>query len=144
MTRFWETKSLAEMSSAEWESLCDGCGQCCLVVLEDAEKGEYYETDVHCRLFDPKKRRCTDYRNRHARAPDCVRLSAGTVGGLKWMPESCAYRRLAEGKSLPDWHPLLTGDPRSVARAGAAVDQDLVSEDDVFPDELQFRVTGPR
>jgi len=143
MKPFWETKSLAEMSEAEWESLCDGCGRCCLVVLED-DKGRYYETDVACRLFDAGERRCTDYRGRHKRVPDCVRLTAENAGALAWMPESCAYRRLARGQSLPDWHPLITGDPDSVRRAGAAVRADVESEAGVADEELEGRVTGRR
>jgi len=141
---FWKRKTLADMSSAEWESLCDRCGKCCLVVLEDADTGAYHETDVACRLYDPKTRRCTDYARRHARVPDCVRLSADAVAALKWMPATCAYRLIAEGKDLPEWHPLVTGDPQSVARAGAAASSDVANELDVRQDDLQRRVTGRR
>lgn len=143
MKPFWETKSLAEMSPAEWESLCDGCGRCCLVVLE-GDDGRYWETDVACRLYDPKKRQCTDYLNRHARVPDCVRLTAENAGALGWMPETCAYRRLARGEGLPDWHPLITGDPQSVVRAGIAAAPDLRNESDLAEDEFEERVTGRR
>lgn len=143
MKPFWETKTLAEMTRDEWESLCDGCGRCCLVVLE-GEDGRYWETDVACRLYDPKKRQCTDYRNRHARVPDCVRLTAENAGALKWMPETCAYRRLARGEGLPDWHPLVSGDPGSVARAGIAAGRGLASEAEVSEEELESRVTGAR
>ncbi len=141
---FWKSKTLAEMSPAEWESLCDRCGKCCLVVLEDVDSGAFHETDVACRLYDPKTRRCTDYGRRHARVPDCVRLSPDAVGALKWMPKTCAYRLISEGRDLPDWHPLLTGDPGSVARAGAAASADVASELDVPLDDLQRRVTGRR
>lgn len=141
---FYERKTLAEMSRDEWESLCDGCGKCCLVVLEDADTGRFHETDVACRLFNAKTRRCADYKNRHARVPDCVRLTPEGIASLQWMPQTCAYRRLAAGKPIPDWHPLITGDPNSVARAGIAVPEGLDSEDEVFPEELQFRVTGER
>lgn len=143
MKPFWESKRLAEMSVEEWESLCDGCGRCCLVVLED-ERRRYWETDVACRLYDPKKRQCTDYANRHARIPDCVRLTAENAGALKWMPETCAYRRLARGERLPDWHPLVSGAPDSVARAGIATSPGLASEADVAEDDLEARVTGRR
>lgn len=141
---FWERKSLAEMTDEEWESLCDGCGRCCLVLLRDEETGEVWETDVACRLFDAKKRTCTDYKNRHARVRDCVRLSPDNAGALDWMPKSCAYRRLARGEGLPAWHPLLTGARDSAARAGAAVPPDLASEADVAPQDLENRITARR
>lgn len=121
MKPFWESKTLAEMTDAEWESLCDGCGKCCLVLLEDEDTGRLYETDLACRLFDAKKRQCTDYKNRSRRVRDCVTLSADKTEALDWMPETCAYRRLARGEGLPDWHPLVTGDPQSVVTAGVAV-----------------------
>lgn len=142
---FWETKKLSEMTNAEWESLCDRCGRCCLVVLEDdEERGAYYETDVVCHLFDVKKRRCTDYENRNVRVPTCVRLAPDNVGALDWMPKTCAYRRLARGEGLPEWHPLLTGDPKSVMRAGVAVTTDVESEASVRDEDLEDRVTGRR
>ena len=125
---FWREKTLAEMTDAEWESLCDGCGRCCLVLLEDDKAGEVWETDIACKLFDASWRRCTDYKNRRAKVPDCVRLTPDNAGALPWMPETCAYRRLAEGHDLPDWHPLLTGDRESVVRAGIAVPPGLVAE----------------
>ena len=141
---FWETKSLADMTPVEWESLCDGCGKCCLVVLEDVDAGTFHETDVACRLYDPKARRCTDYARRHARVPDCVRLSPDAVAALKWMPETCAYRLVAEGRPLFDWHPLISGDRESVARAGMAAAADAASELDVPREHLESRVTGRR
>lgn len=144
MKPFWETKSLAEMTALEWESLCDGCGRCCLVVLQDDETGKVWETEVACRLFDAKARRCTDYKNRHSRVPDCVKLTPDNAGALSWMPPTCAYRRLAHGEGLPDWHPLITGDPKSVSRAGIAVSRRLLSEADIPDDELQDHVTKRR
>lgn len=125
---FWETKTLAQMSPSEWESLCDGCGLCCLVRLEDEATGEVTPTRVHCRLFDPDACRCTDYQNRRAHVADCIKLTPGNIKDLFWMPRSCAYRRLHEGKPLPAWHPLLTGDPESVHRAGVSVRGQTVSE----------------
>jgi uncharacterized cysteine cluster protein YcgN (CxxCxxCC family) len=125
---FWETKSLAEMSPAEWESLCDGCGLCCLVRFEDEDTGEIIPTRVHCKLFDAAACRCTDYEDRHRHVPDCIKLTAGNVDDLHWMPRSCAYRRLNEGKTLPRWHPLITGDPESVHRAGVSVRGQTISE----------------
>ena len=141
---FWETKTLAEMSQGEWESLCDGCGRCCLYILHNEETGDVFETDVACKLFDAKKRRCTDYENRSARVPDCVRLTPQNANALHWMPETCAYRRLARGEGLPDWHPLITGDRDSVVRAGIAVPPNLVPEDEIDDDLLESRITKAR
>ena len=125
---FWEFKRLEEMTVAEWESLCDGCGLCCLVRFEDEETGEIIPTRVHCRLFDPDQCRCTDYAARKAQVPDCIKLTPGNIEALEWMPPSCAYRRLHEGKDLPHWHPLITGDPESVHRAGVSVRGQTISE----------------
>jgi uncharacterized cysteine cluster protein YcgN (CxxCxxCC family) len=125
---FWERKSLAEMTDGEWESLCDGCGLCCLVRFEDEETGEVIPTRVACRLFDADLCRCKDYPNRKQHVPDCIKLTPGNIEALKWMPPSCAYRRLHEGRSLPSWHPLLTGDPESVHRAGVSVRGQTISE----------------
>jgi hypothetical protein len=143
---FWETKKLTEMTPKEWESLCDGCGRCCIYVLHNEETGEVFETDVACTLFDVKKRRCSDYQNRLERVKDCVELTPDNVGALKWMPKTCAYRRLAEGKTLLSWHPLISGDRNSVARARVAVSSKLVSEDDleITNDLLESRVTRAR
>ena len=125
---FWEAKTLAQMSPEEWESLCDGCGLCCLVRLEDELTGEVTPTRVHCRLFDPDRCRCTDYDNRKRWVPDCIKLTPGNIDDLFWMPKSCAYRRLHEGKPLPRWHPLITGDSESVHRAGVSVRGQTISE----------------
>jgi uncharacterized cysteine cluster protein YcgN (CxxCxxCC family) len=130
MTRkpFWQTKTLEQMTAAEWESLCDGCGLCCLIRLEDEDTGEIIPTRVHCRLFDPATCRCSDYANRKAHVPDCIKLTPGNIQDLLWMPRSCAYRRLYEGRDLADWHPLVSGDPESVHRAGVSVRGQTVSE----------------
>lgn len=141
---FWETKTLAEMSQGEWESLCDGCGRCCLYILHNEETGDVFETDVACKLFDAKRRRCTDYENRTSRVPDCVRLTPENAQRLHWMPETCAYRRLANGKPIPDWHPLITGDPKSVERARVAVPPDLIPEDEIDDKLLESRITKAR
>lgn len=118
---FWRRKTLSEMSRAEWELLCDGCAKCCLEKIEDAETGELSYTNVACRLLDTNSCRCTDYPRRHRFVPDCVKLTAWRVPKLPWLPKTCAYRLLAEGKDLPEWHPLVTGDPESVHRAGISV-----------------------
>lgn len=125
---FWETKTLRQMTVREWESLCDGCGLCCLVRFEDEETGEVIPTRVHCQLFNPDTCRCSDYANRRATVPDCVKLTPDNVEDLNWMPPSCAYRRLNEGKTLPEWHPLITGDPDSVHRAGVSIRGQTINE----------------
>lgn len=126
---FWERKTLSEMTRPEWESLCDGCGRCCLLKLEDTDTGEFAYTDIACSLLDQDSCRCTDYPNRQKRVPDCVVLTAANVGTLGWMPSTCAYRLLAEGKDLFWWHPLISGDPETVYQAGASVRHRVVSED---------------
>ena len=118
---FWKTKTLAQMTQAEWESLCDGCGRCCLNKLEDEETGKYFYTDVGCRLLDGETCRCRDYPNRLARVDDCEQLTPDNVAELDWLPPSCAYRLVAEGKDLYWWHPLVSGDPETVHIAGVSV-----------------------
>ncbi len=125
---FWKRKSLAEMTNSEWESLCDGCALCCLQKLEDEETGDVYFTDVACRLLDTATCRCTDYAARAKKVADCLVLSADEPDTFHWLPGSCAYRRLADGKDLPDWHPLRTGDPDSVHEAGISAKDKVVSE----------------
>ena len=137
---FYETKTLSEMSLQEWESLCDGCGKCCVVLLQDADDDSVHRTNVACKLLDLKAVRCSDYANRHARVPGCVKLSPDNIGDLTWMPDTCAYRLLHEGQPLPDWHPLKTGDPKSVERAGVSVKGRLVSETEVDDAELEDHI----
>lgn len=127
---FWEAKSLREMSRAEWESLCDGCGKCCVHKLEDEETGELFPTNVACRLLDRASGRCSDYRNRKAHIPECVRLTPAKLETVDWLPSTCAYLRLHLGQGLPEWHPLVTGDPESVHKAGMSVRGWTVSEAD--------------
>ena len=115
---FWRTVPLAAMTDAQWESLCDGCGRCCLVKLEDEDTGAIIHTDVGCRLLDGASCRCRDYPGRRAHVPDCLQLTAELVPQLGWLPPTCAYRRLAEGRGLAWWHPLVSGDADTVHLAG--------------------------
>ena len=135
---FWKSKTLAEMDEEEWESLCDGCGQCCLFKLEDADTGEFALTDVACRYLDHDTCRCTDYRNRIRNVPDCVKVSPDNIAELRWMSETCAYRLLAEGKDLYWWHPLVSGDRETVHSSGASVRGKAINEDMV--DDLEAHV----
>ena len=127
---FWRRKGLAEMTPGEWESLCDGCAKCCLHKLEDARSGEISCTNVACRLLDAETCRCTDYGHRSRLVHDCVRLHPGNVRRLTWMPSSCAYRLVAEGKDLPWWHHLVSGDPETVHRSGRSVKGRVVAEEE--------------
>jgi len=141
---FYETKSPGEMTRAEWESLCEGCGKCCTVLLQEEDSQRVWRTDVACKLLDLNTVRCSDYENRHARVPGCVKLTPDNLSALSWMPDTCAYRLLNEGRALPDWHPLKTGDPESVVRAGISVRGALISESEVDEDALEDHIVGER
>ena len=132
--RFWELP-LDELSREEWESLCDGCGRCCLHKLEDEDTGEIAETNVACKLLDTETAQCRDYRHRKAFVPDCLRLTLRLVGTVPWLPDTCAYRRRAEDRPLPEWHYLLTGSKDAMIRAGACVAGRVVGEDEAGPIE---------
>ena len=134
MTDWWHTKSLDELNTEEWELLCDGCAKCCLHKLEHEDDGTLLYTRVHCRLLDADKCRCTDYSKRMVKVPSCMNLRGQDVAALKWLPASCAYRLRAAGEPLPSWHPLVSGDPDAVHRAGASVRGRVVSEEFVHPD----------
>jgi uncharacterized cysteine cluster protein YcgN (CxxCxxCC family) len=131
-TPFWE-RDLAGLDQGEWEALCDGCGRCCLHKIEDADTGEIVETNVACRLLDHATARCTDYRHRKAFVPDCLRLTPKVIRDVPWLPATCAYRRRAEDKPLPRWHPLLTGGREAMIRAGACVAGKVVNETEAGP-----------
>lgn len=118
---YWKTKPLGDMNAREWEQLCDGCGKCCLAKLEDDDDGAIHWTSVGCRLFDAERCRCRDYVNRHDRVPDCVALTPDNVHRIAWLPTTCAYRLLAEGKPLEWWHPLVSGRRETVHEAGISV-----------------------
>ena len=138
--RFWERKTLAAMTAEEWESRCDGCGKCCVVKLEDVDTGEFHSTDIGCRLLDGRTCRCTDYASRKELVPDCVVLSPDNLGRLPWMPSTCAYRLLDEGRPLPGWHPLVTGDPGSTHRAGQSVMGRVTSEESVAEEDYPHHI----
>ena len=127
--KYWE-KPLKDLSRAEWESLCDGCGKCCLHKIEDELTGKVYGTNVACKLLDRHSCRCSNYRERKAFVPDCVRLTPELAGKLSWLPSTCAYRLRSEGKPLPQWHYLVSGDPETVHQAGISVRGWTVSETD--------------
>jgi uncharacterized cysteine cluster protein YcgN (CxxCxxCC family) len=133
---FWRRKTLDEMTPGEWEKLCDGCGKCCLVKLIDDLTDDLHYTEVACRLLDCESCRCKDYPNRKALVPDCVVLSPAVVRDIHWMPSTCAYRLVHEGKDLPFWHHLVCGDPAMVHKAGISVGGRVVSEDQVPEERL--------
>ncbi len=128
--RFWEDRPLEALDRAQWEALCDGCGKCCVHKLEDEVTGELFPTNVACKLLDRHSGQCSDYRHRRAYVPECVRLTPKLAATLDWLPPSCAYKLRADGKPLPDWHPLNSGDPESVHKAGMSVRGWTISESD--------------
>ena len=138
MSRFWEEKPMQAMTRAEWESLCDGCGKCCLHKLEDDDTGDIYPTNVACRLLDRKAGLCRDYANRRRFVPDCVRLTPAKLDRLDWLPSTCAYRLVRDGQPLPDWHHLVSGSRETVHAAGQSVRGWTVSEDEAG--ELEYHI----
>ena len=129
---FWKTKTLSEMTDAEWESQCDRCARCCLVKLEDEDSGAIHFTDVGCTLLDGEACRCRDYAGRQGRVADCVKLTPQAARELRWLPPTCAYRLLAEGRDLYWWHPLVSGDPETVHAAGVSVRGRVSGPEDDF------------
>ena len=138
VSRFWEERPLDKLSRDEWESLCDGCGKCCLHKLEDEETGEVFPTNVACRLLDRRESRCKDYANRKTYVPDCVRLNPTKLHELDWLPSTCAYRLLANGQPLPEWHYLISGSRETVHEAGMSTRGWTVSEDEAG--ELEYHL----
>lgn len=137
---FWQTKKLAEMSEEEWESLCDGCAQCCQLKFKAADEHQYLSTPVVCKLLDLHTCRCQSYENRHRLVPDCIVMSPDNVESLYWLPETCAYRLVAEGKPLYDWHPLIAGDSQKMEELEISVTNRVLSERDIHPDDLAVQV----
>jgi uncharacterized cysteine cluster protein YcgN (CxxCxxCC family) len=125
---FWKQKTLEEMTQDEWESLCDGCGRCCLIKLEDEDTSEIVHTRVACKLLNLRTCRCMDYTRRFEKVPDCVSLSPAGARDLSWLPETCAYRLVARGEDLAWWHPLVSGSAQTVHEAGISVREFAVSE----------------
>jgi uncharacterized cysteine cluster protein YcgN (CxxCxxCC family) len=138
---FWRSKTLAEMTPSEWESICDGCGRCCLNKLEDEDTGQVFYTDVRCRLLDATACQCTDYKNRSKVVADCIQLSPDNVPDIKWLPPTCGYRLLARGRDLYWWHPLVSGDPDTVHAAGISVrGRTVISEEEVAIEDYEDRI----
>ncbi|OTG95762.1 YcgN family cysteine cluster protein [Acinetobacter sp. ANC 3832] len=135
--QFWKTYPLDQLNQAEWEALCDGCGLCCLVKLEDDETQEVAYTKVACKLLDCKTARCSDYPNRLVHVTDCIQLTPEKLQSIHWLPPSCAYRRLNEGKNLPSWHYLNTGTRDSIIKARKSAAGRCVSETEVHEDDLE-------
>lgn len=138
VVRFWETTPIEKLDRAQWEALCDGCGKCCLHKLEDEDTGAFFATNVACRLLDRRSARCSDYRHRHAFVPDCIRLTPARLATMDWLPPTCAYVLRAEGKALPAWHHLNSGDPDSVHAAGQSVRGWTISEIDAGDLEMHL------
>ena len=134
---FWKAKSLDELSHSEWESLCDGCGRCCLLKLEDEDSGQILLTRLACKLLDTTTCRCRDYANRFARVSDCLSIDVEAVRTIAWLPPTCAYRLVSEGRDLAWWHPLVSGDPQTVYQAGISVRGLARSEARVRPEAYQ-------
>jgi uncharacterized cysteine cluster protein YcgN (CxxCxxCC family) len=134
---FWESTPLDKLSPEQWEALCDGCGLCCLVKLEDEDTGDIYQTSVACRYLNIVQCRCSDYANRLENAPMCIAITADTVADMHWLPKTCAYRRVYFKQPLPEWHYLVSGDRNSVHEAGISARWFATSEEYVHPDQLQ-------
>lgn len=135
---FWKTKTLAEMTTEEWESLCDNCGKCCLNKLEDEDTGEIYFTSAVCDLIDLETCRCTRYTERCTVVPECIDLKQHDFAEYNWLPSTCAYRLLTDGKELPAWHPLVSGNPDSVQEAGVSISSYAMKESEV--DDLEDHI----
>jgi uncharacterized protein len=139
--RFWETTPLEKMNRAEWEAVCDGCGKCCLNKLEDEDTGEVALTRVACRLLDNQTCRCAQYPIRHQFVPECIVLSPKTLAdNMYWLPQTCAYRLLTEGRKLYNWHPLISGDPETVHAAGVSVRGMTIPEFEVDEDDWEDHI----
>lgn len=129
-TQFWKEKKLEEMTKDEWESLCDGCALCCLIRLEDVDTGEVVQSNIACKYLNLNDCRCSDYENRKKNVPDCWKITPENIDKIYWMPDTCAYRLIYEGRDLYDWHPLISGNQKSTHMAGISYIGEMVSEDE--------------
>lgn len=140
MANFWEIKALSELTQSEWEQLCDGCAKCCLLKVEDEETGIIYGTNVVCQYLNIEKCQCENYSQRSVLVPECVTLNSDNLEQVYFMPSSCSYRLLAEGKPLPEWHPLVSKQKESVHESGHSIRGKVISE--LEADDLQHHLTG--
>ena len=138
--RFWERYELEALTGEEWEALCDGCGRCCLLKLQDEDSGELFFTALACRCLDLASIRCQHYGDRLQQVADCLQVTPAMARQGRWLPETCAYRRLAQGQGLADWHPLVSGDAGSVKRAGISVADRVLPEDAVHEDDYEEHI----
>lgn len=138
---FWKTKPLSQLTHQEWESLCDGCGKCCVLKLEDVDSGTVFYTDVACKMLDCQTGKCRDYENRKQHVPDCILLTPQSIEQLAWMPQTCAYRLVHEGHDLPHWHPLISGDHETVRQAGQCVAGRVFPEGSVEDKDMADHIT---
>ncbi len=139
-SNWWENTPLTEMTREQWEQICDHCAKCCLLKLEDEEDGIVYYTDVACSLLDNETCYCRDYQNRQTLVPDCLQLTIENIDQIQWMPPSCSYRLIKEGRKLPDWHHLVTGDKNSVHKAEQSIKNKYISEKSIDEDELEEHI----
>lgn len=134
--QFWKEKKLEEMSKDEWESLCDGCGLCCLIRLEDEDTGEIVQSNIACKYLNLDTCKCTDYKNRKKNVPDCWVITPENIDKIYWMPDTCAYKLVYQGQDLYDWHPLKSGDKNSTHKEGISYIGEMVSEDETDIDDI--------
>ena len=134
---YWNHKTLSEMTAAEWEALCDGCAWCCVHKIQDIDTEEVFYTRVVCKFLDLHRCRCTDYPHRHELVPTCIQLTTELIPQLTWLPKTCAYRLVSEGKDLPDWHPLRSGNDYQIHKQGASVRHKVISEREIDMDHLE-------
>jgi len=138
---FWKRKSLTEMDQQEWESLCDGCGLCCLQKLEDEDEPQaFYYTRIACKLLDHQSCQCSDYPNRQAKVPDCIQLTPGAASDFAWLPPTCGYRLVADGADLPAWHHLVCGDRKAVHKVGISLSGQMLAEGSVDDDDWEDHI----
>jgi len=137
LEKFWETIPFDQLNQKQWESICDGCAQCCAHKLQDEDTDEIFYTNIVCEYLDTNKCQCSVYADRHTYVPDCIKITAENAKELSWIPETCGYKLLANGKPLPDWHPLVTGSRNSTEQANMSIRDKVISEADIDMDDLE-------